>query len=1660
MKTIIRSLILLLIASYSMSAQSSKYTVDKIYAEGVRFNGFSTVFNETIYFTEEAKKDAMNINKVRSFTLPGAKISTMELSKGISPMRFVVSNGEKFIITTDNKLYRNNAGNYENVKLPIMSNPLWDVEYVNNELYIFPLMGDVFLSSNMGESWEKAHLLSSEGAPFSNISYNNNLFIGKSDTLIYREGGSLTYKVLDPVNEKKDIIEGMATNGTDLFFYTSNNNIFKFKNGNFELLSVATDLDVCGLSVAENEDMVILTDYAIYRKLNNSNDYTPLHTFPKRIFQLASLKKENLLVKSSGGYAVIMPDYVLVSDNNANTWTKAIASLEVESISKIIKAGDMIAASISNGVFLGNSNEKYWYEVAGIAPLDKISNVIENNGETFAVGIKNVYSLAKSGNAWNSVLTSKDDIRASAMINNDIYLITSEGLYKGTVGSNELTLIDKKITEGKLLTDGNVYLIKDGIVTTLNKKEEPFDLKNKGIIIYDVATLNGVLYGATNRGVLMLQGGSHYKLIGLGITPKGFKFVKSNGTRLYLIDDDENVFVTNSVLSRSIQIKTNFDYKVNYVAGTDKEMYLATNKGAYSISNISDDIFTITTYWVNMGNYYQHSSEFKKLIVPDYHSLADNFSFVTNDKESRMMTISSLTGEVLATSDLTTLGASVSANTEIRYFLSQKNHLGDFTSFMYAPTGKAVQDSIFTLKDGSVSLLKKLNLEGITSASTLNKADFIAADGKVLYYHSYQVNPQDAKSVKNEVFYGTSYNKTIALNDFLNGYPGVISKVKYFPSDAENNSRLFVARYNNNPSAPADEKAMVSILNENGTKILKDIKLADANPINAMEYLYAKVDNKTAEVLAYSTAQTGEISDADAIRFYDITNGKKLFSFKGMRVYDMKAIDINKVATLVSQKESGKLVHKLLLIDVDRRKFVHTTYIEEAFFGKMTIDNNNKIVIFGNDGIIRKFENVLDAETLNASFYAEQTAVKVGEKVKFISTSTGTPDSYKYEFGDGTSSDLSNPEHAYATPGKYTVTLTITKDGKTAVERKVDYIKVVEEVGEFDFTASEFEGFAPFAVAFTETGTDNATERTWNFGDGETSNLKNPQHTYKKAGRYDVSLTISTGAAPKTVTKYYYIIVDDEPANYQAKFTAERTSGVAPFTVNFYDQTEGGAVERLWDFGDGNTSNEKHPTHIYRECGSYTVSLFVKKDGLQSKTTKERYISVNRGYISGLYIKDEIELIDTNANVMAMDLVRNADNSTITFDVRHEVIADGKLIGKIAVFAPKKTDEKAPINFYTLQEAFYNKGLIKFITPMQNNEFQYVSQYKVGDNDNFTVYNADLSGNFKNLVQKYEMKLNMAPVAIANFEGNVVGATVLNDSSLVLTFVSKDGKANMKEVFAKKPISRNRLPIMQLKDKNYLILYKPEGENLQYLVFDKDLNFVKTATLFDNVLYYAVDAYLDADANLIVAGEKKFNSELEPIANYLAKVDPNFNTVFDKEFTSTFKITGITELIRRWNQKSYVCSGQIEGHCAIVGFSAEGDITMKNKLANRKGILNKVVRVNDNELVFAGTIYSNVAERLNFYALHLHEENSYSDVEDSEVDNSLKIYPNPSNGLISTNDIQIYSMKVFDQAGKVVFEVGNTAESMFDLSFLNNGFYTLVINTPNGAKVGKLIIAK
>ena len=166
--------------------------------------------------------------------------------------------------------------------------------------------------------------------------------------------------------------------------------------------------------------------------------------------------------------------------------------------------------------------------------------------------------------------------------------------------------------------------------------------------------------------------------------------------------------------------------------------------------------------------------------------------------------------------------------------------------------------------------------------------------------------------------------------------------------------------------------------------------------------------------------------------------------------------------------------------------------------------------------------------------------------VQFSDLSTGSPNTWQWNLGNSVNSTQQNPTTVYTVPGTYTVTLTASNGSSSNTKTIVAYITVYASPN-VQFIASD-SGLvcAPKTITFTNQSTGaNNPSYLWNFGDGVTSSLSNPTHTYANLGTYSVSLLITTNnGCSKILTKTNYITLIDQP---NSAFTASLTSAcVAP----------------------------------------------------------------------------------------------------------------------------------------------------------------------------------------------------------------------------------------------------------------------------------------------------------------------------------------------------------------------------------------------------------------------------------------------------------------------------------------------------------------------------------
>ncbi|PCH90936.1 MAG: hypothetical protein COB85_09800, partial [Bacteroidetes bacterium] len=227
--------------------------------------------------------------------------------------------------------------------------------------------------------------------------------------------------------------------------------------------------------------------------------------------------------------------------------------------------------------------------------------------------------------------------------------------------------------------------------------------------------------------------------------------------------------------------------------------------------------------------------------------------------------------------------------------------------------------------------------------------------------------------------------------------------------------------------------------------------------------------------------------------------------------------------------------------------------------------------------------------------------------VNFEDLSTNSPTTWAWDFGNGNTSTFENPSAVYTLAGGYTVTLIACNGGGCDTIIKNPYITAYD-YPIADLAANITYGCAPLTVQFTDLSIPISSPIVWwywDFGDGYSSTLPNPSHTYNTSGVYDVSISITDSlGCNDSKSRSNYIIVSTAPS---LSYTASpATSCFPPLNTTFTNTSTQGTypiTSWFWDFGDGFSSSSSSPTHNYTKAGSFTITL-TGSDSIGCVTTR------------------------------------------------------------------------------------------------------------------------------------------------------------------------------------------------------------------------------------------------------------------------------------------------------------------------------------------------------------------------------------------------------------------------------------------------------------------------
>ena len=229
----------------------------------------------------------------------------------------------------------------------------------------------------------------------------------------------------------------------------------------------------------------------------------------------------------------------------------------------------------------------------------------------------------------------------------------------------------------------------------------------------------------------------------------------------------------------------------------------------------------------------------------------------------------------------------------------------------------------------------------------------------------------------------------------------------------------------------------------------------------------------------------------------------------------------------------------------------------------------------------------------------------VGETIQFsgkvfLSDCTGIPQ-VSWDFGDGKTSSATSPQHAYYSPGTYRWELVVTLKDIRCIRSGSIEIKEPQSC-ELSCTATApSSGVVQSTVKFDSTAAPSNCSgevgHSWDFGDGQTSALQSPEHTYASPGTYQWSYAASVDGV-RCARSGSISVVPPCSVDCSASGPTTANTGVpVAFSSSAEAENCPGGVAYSWNFGEGGSSGEQNPTYTYSAPGSYGWSMTVSAGG-------------------------------------------------------------------------------------------------------------------------------------------------------------------------------------------------------------------------------------------------------------------------------------------------------------------------------------------------------------------------------------------------------------------------------------------------------------------------------
>jgi PKD repeat protein len=652
-------------------------------------------------------------------------------------------------------------------------------------------------------------------------------------------------------------------------------------------------------------------------------------------------------------------------------------------------------------------------------------------------------------------------------------------------------------------------------------------------------------------------------------------------------------------------------------------------------------------------------------------------------------------------------------------------------------------------------------------------------------------------------------------------------------------------------------------------------------------------------------------------------------------------------------------------------------------------------------------------------------------------------------------------------------------DNSTDVIIKDDYIHVYDSVIA-NFHALPTEVFVGEAVQFFDDSRGDQLQWEWDFGDGNTSQLQSPEHTYGMEGIFSIKLKISNGYFQDSVTRENYINVVEPLIS---GFIADTTRVLVGQQIQFTDLSLGGPTFRIWDFGDNTVTFNQNPQHSYSQTGTYTVSLEIFRGDSSDIAIREDYIQVRDTLIAGFYAVstavragDPLQFFDVSRgepNQWLWDfgegknytvpnpvfVYQNPGIYSVQLIVKNDFDTDSILIQNYITVLPRLVSQSI-----VLADGW--SGMSTCINPLDAAIEELLSP--LGEKHFFSMNHAGI----------YWPSENTNTISIWNpYDGLIIKM----DGSDTLTIVGEEFLNAQLEIQA----GWNILPVVNTCEEYTMMMHEKLGDTLVLIkeiagnkVFWPEYGINTLEQLEAGRSYYSLTNFetsyhfqsCDGELNFKESGDDQitfnpWNDFTMTPRSHLVAIEPgsirfpaNTNgNICIGVFNNEGVCSGVTNIKSFSESKAYVlvAFGRENGSSKYSGFS-EGD-EMTFKIYNEQARETRGINVSFNEDFPDGGIFRNNG----MSGISQVEINVIDDINLQQLE--IFIYPNPGRGIFHVDLSTLnepYTIEVLNARGAILKPklIESDGVTTIDISGKAKGIYLVRITSAHQSTIKKIVL--